>query len=142
MAHKSDALNPTQNDGFKLGLSELQSLLQQLERGRQQLSPEDEAKQAQQALLNLQTGMRSRFGDNDQGNQLLLQLQQLLKNESGLEPGNLKQLVEKLQHLSAEASAQLAKSEDKPELTNIDPGRLPPAYRGRIQKYFQKLSEK
>ena len=28
------------------------------------------------------------------------------------------------------------------ELSNIDPARLPPAYRGRIQKYFQKLSEK
>lgn len=141
MAHKSDALNPGQSDGFATGMAELQSLLRQLERS-QQLSEEDRAKQGQQALLNLQTGMRSRFGDNDQGNQLILQLQQLLKSEAGLEPGNLKQLMEQLQHFSAEASAKQDKTEDQPQLTNIDPARLPPAYRGRIQKYFQKLSEK
>jgi len=141
MAHKTDSLKPGQTDGFATGMAELQSLLRQLER-QQQLSPEDRAKQGQQALLNLQSGMRSQFGDNDQGNQLLLQLQQLLKSEAGLEPGNLKQLLDQLQHFSAEASAQLAKSEDQPELMNIDPTHLPPAYRGRIQKYFQKLSEK
>jgi hypothetical protein len=28
-----------------------------------------------------------------------------------------------------------------PEMTSIDPSRLPPAYRGRIQKYYQKLSD-
>jgi hypothetical protein len=141
MAHKSDSLNPEQSDGFGTGMTELQSLLRQLERN-QQLSAEDRAKQGQQALLNLQTGMRNRFGDNNQGNQLLAQLQQLLKSEAGLEPGDLKQLMEQLQHFSAEASAQLAKSEDQPELIHINPDRLPPAYRGRIQKYFQKLSEK
>ena len=35
-----------------------------------------------------------------------------------------------------------AHSNNRPELMNIDPSRLPPAYRGRIQKYFQRLSEK
>lgn len=141
MAHKSDSLKPEQGDSLATGMAELQSLLRQLERN-QQPTGQDQAKQGQQALFNLQTGMRSRFGDNDQGNQLLLQLEQLLKNEAGLEPGNLKQLLTQLEQFSAEASAQLAKSEDQPELKNIDPARLPPAYRSRIQKYFQKLSEK
>ena len=55
---------------------------------------------------------------------------------------DLKKLMDQLQHFSVETSDRLAKKEDKPDITNIDPTRLPPAYRGRIQKYFQKLSEK
>jgi hypothetical protein len=141
MAHKSDALKPGERDSFGTGMAELKSLLKQFERN-QQPSSEDRAKQGQQALSNLQTGLRSQYGDNEEGNQLLLQLQQMLKAEAGLEPGNLKQLLEALQHFSAEASEQLVKTDDQPQVTNIDPTRLPPAYRGRIQKYFQKLSEK
>jgi hypothetical protein len=86
--------------------------------------------------------MRSLYGSNDQGEQLLLKLQEMLKAETGLDPGDLKKLMEALQHFSVETSEQLAKEDDRPELSNIDPSRLPPAYRGRIQKYFQKLSEK
>ena len=47
-----------------------------------------------------------------------------------------------MQHFSLETTAQIERRQDKPEVTNIDPTRLPPAYRGRIQKYFEKLSEK
>ena len=50
--------------------------------------------------------------------------------------------MDELRHFSVETADQLATKEDKPEVTNIDPSHLPPAYRGRIQKYFQKLSEK
>ena len=59
-----------------------------------------------------------------------------------LEVGDLKKLMEELQSYSVETSEQLAVKENKPDVTNIDPAKLPPAYRGRIQKYFQKLSEK
>jgi hypothetical protein len=96
----------------------------------------------QQMLQNLQSGMRNQYGNNDRGDQLLLQLQQLLKADAGFDVGDLKKLQEALQHFSVETSEQLAKKEDQPEVSNIDPSHLPPAYRGRIQKYFQKLSEK
>ena len=66
----------------------------------------------------------------------------MLKAETPLEVGDLKKLMDELQHFSVETSDRLAKKDDKPEVTNIDPSKLPPAYRGRIQKYFQKLSEK
>jgi len=139
MARKNDSLKPSDQDSFAQGMAELDSLLKQLENKRS-VSPEDQGKQGRQALLNLQTGMRSRFGDNDRGNQLLVHLKDALKEE-GLDPVDLKRLMDELQHFSVE-TADLAKKDDKPELTNIDPSRLPPAYRGRIQKYFQKLSEK
>ena len=42
---------------------------------------------------------------------------------------------------SVEPSTQLAAKDNQPNLLNIDPARLPGAYRGRIEKYFRKLSE-
>jgi hypothetical protein len=141
MAHKSDALKPGDQDSFAQGMAELDSLIKQCELGRS-VSPEDQAKQGQEALLNLQTGMRAQHGDDTRGNDLLLKLQDLLKGEKPVDIDNLKKLLAELQHFSVETSTQLAKAETNPEVSNIDPSRLPPAYRGRIQKYFQKLSER
>jgi len=137
----SDSLKPGAQDGLGQGLAELDSLIRQLQAARP-LSSDDQAKQGRQALANLQSGLRSRHGDNDRGNQFLLQLDQMLKAEKPLEVGDLKKLMERLQQFSVETSEQLAKDENQPEVSNIDPSRLPPAYRGRIQKYFEKLSEK
>ena len=101
-----------------------------------------QAKQGKEALFNLQTGLRSQYGDNERGNQILLHLDQMLKAETPLDVADLKKLMDELQHFSVETSNRLARKDDKHDVTNIDPTRLPPAYRGRIQKYFQKLSEK
>ena len=138
-ARKTDSLKPDQRDAFNLGMAELQSLLNQAENNRQ-MSRSDQAKQGREALYNLQTGMRSVYGDNERGNEILAQLDRVIKAEA-LDIGDLKKLMDELQHFSVETSERLARKEDKPDITNIDPTRLPPAYRGRIQRYFQKLSE-
>jgi hypothetical protein len=140
MARRNDALKPAERDRFSQGMNELDSLIKQLQNGRE-VSAREQAKQVEQALVDLQTGMRSQFGDNDRGNQLLAHLEQMLKTEA-LDIGDLQKLMDELQHFSVETSEQLAKEEDQPEVTNIDPARLPPAYRGRIEKYFQRLSER
>lgn len=140
MAQKADSLKTGEQDSFSQGMSELESLVKQLENHRQ-VAPEDQAKQAQQALANLQSGVRSQYGDNELANQVVLRLQEALKAEAP-DVGDLKKLMDQLQRFSVESADRLAKKEDKPEVTNIDPTRLPPAYRGRIQKYFEKLSEK
>jgi hypothetical protein len=141
MAQQSDSLKSSSQDSFQQGMHELESLLKQVQR-ENPISREDQAKQGREALYNLQLGLRSQYGDNDRGNQIYLQLQELLKAETPLEVADLKKLMDELQHFSVETSDRLAKKNDKPEITNIDPAKLPPAYRGRIQKYFQKLSEK
>jgi hypothetical protein len=140
-AHRTDSLKPGEQDSFAQGMAELGSLLKQLENQRQP-SPQNQAGQGREALFNLQTGMRSQYGDNDRGNQILLHLQNMLKGEEPLEVTNLKKLMDELEHFSAETSERVSDKDKKDELTNIDPSRLPPAYRGRIQKYFQKLSER
>jgi len=141
-AQKSDSLKPPEQESLERGLAQLQSLLKQMQEKRP-LSAQDQAKQGQEALYNLQTGLRETYGSNERGNQIMLHLEQeLKKGESPLDVENLKKLMEELQHFSLEISALEARKEDKPEVTNIDSARLPPAYRGRIEKYFQKLSEK
>lgn len=140
MARRSDPLKGGEQDNFGLGMAELDSLIKQLEKS-QQIPRGDQAKQGQEALYNLQLGLRNHYGNNDRGNQILLSLEQVLKTNA-LEAQDLKKLMEQLQHFSVETTDHLAKKDDKPDVTNIDPTRLPPAYRGRIQKYFQKLSEK
>jgi hypothetical protein len=141
MAQKSDSLKPGEQESFNQGMSELESLLKQLEEKRK-ISPESQAKQGREALGNLQYGMRGLYGKSEPGAQLLAELDRMLKAEQPLDADDLRKLINELQHFSVETVDQMSKREDKPEVTNIDPTRLPPAYRGRIQKYFQKLSEK
>ena len=93
-------------------------------------------------MFNLRTSLRDLYGNNERATRILTQLEETLKPEAPVDVELLKKLMTELQHFSVETSDRLARKEDKPEVTNIDPARLPPAYRGRIQKYFQKLSEK
>jgi hypothetical protein len=141
MAQKQDSLKPGEQDSFNMGMSELESLLKQLE-DKRQLSREKQGKQGKEALGNLQAGVRSKYGDNERGTQLLAKLDKMLKAEEPIEVEDLRKLINELQHFSVETADQMERKQDKPEVTNIDPTRLPPAYRGRIQKYFEKLSEK
>jgi hypothetical protein len=140
MAQTADALKPSPEDSLNQGFAELESLSRELETGHSP-DPSDQARQGRQALADLQTGLRNRFGENGQGEQLLSQLQQMLDSGKPLDSGDLKGLIERLQQFSLERAQQLASEQDQPRVTNIDPSRFPPAYRGRIQKYFQRLSE-
>jgi hypothetical protein len=140
-ARKTDALQPGGQSAFNQGLSEIQSLLQRLEQGRP-LSPEDQARQGQQALNNLKSGLPNQPADEARAQELLKKLGDVLKTEGPLNLDELKTLLADLQKFSLETSPQLASQEERPDLMNMDPSRLPPAYRGRIQKYFQRLSEK
>ncbi len=139
-ARKQDSLKPSAEDSFSQGMAELDSLIGQLENSRP-MSPDDQGKQTRQALRGLQQGLPSFQADDNRTGQLMEKLDQLLKFQTPLDAESLKKLREELQRFSVEASGQLAKEEDKPAVSAIDAARLPPAYRGRIQKYFQKLSE-
>jgi hypothetical protein len=141
MAQQTDSLKPDEQESFNLGVAELESLLKQLE-DKRQLSRDNQNKQGREALVNLQSGMKARYGNNERGVQLLLQLDRMLKDDRPLEMEDLRKLIGELQYFSVETADQMSRQEAKPEVTNIDPTRLPPTYRGRIQKYFQRLSEK
>src|SRR6185436_16351682 len=129
------------DQAIEIGLDQLQSLLEQLE--KQQPNPsQNQAKQAREALVNIQTGLRNEKGSNDRSQQIYVLVEEELKaSESQVDVERLKQLLAQLRRFSVETSEHL-KKEEKPDLANFDPGKIPPAYRGRIEKYFQKLSER
>jgi hypothetical protein len=141
MARKTDSLKPGQQESFNLGLADLESLIKQQQEHRK-LSPKDRASQGREALANLRSGLRELYGNDERGVQILAQLDQELKKEAPVDVEILKKLMSELQHFSVETADRLARKDEKPEVTHIDPARLPPAYRGPIQKYFQRLSEK
>ncbi len=58
-----------------------------------------------------------------------------------IDVAELQKLVSSIQSLRREASATGETPDEDPDLFNIDPSRLPPAYRRSIEKYFEKLSE-
>ena len=142
MARQQDALKPDAQERFDQGLSELQSLIKQQENNKQ-MSRQDQAKEEKEALGNLRGAIAELYGEKDEQSQkIMVELEQALAKENPIDVELLKKLTTQLQHYSVETSDKLAKKDDKPEVSNIDPSRLPPAYRGRIQKYFEKLSEK
>ena len=102
MAQKTDSLKPGEQESFNQGMSELESLLKQLEDNRQ-MSPENQGKQGREALGNLQAGVRELYGNNERGTQLLLKLDQMLKAEKPLE-------VEDLQEADQRAAAFLGRN--------------------------------
>lgn len=71
------------------------------------------------------------------------ELEQLSQAFRASQPKSLQsaQHTDSLQPGSVEPSNSMANRADPSDLVKIDPATLPPAYRQRIEKYFQKLSE-
>jgi len=138
MARQRDALQPSPGERLEKGVADLNNLIKQLEKEGSPAGPE-RTRQGREALAGVQDGLRHRQGGNERGQQLLARVEQMLKAED-LDVGDLKKLAEELQLYSVENAAK-TEPQENPELTNLDPSRMAPAYRGRIQKYFQKLSE-
>ena len=141
MAQKTDSLKPDEQQSLSVGLAELESLIKQAQESRQ-MSPQDRASQGKEALANLRAGLRDRYGNDERGTRLLAQLEQALTAEQPVDLEILKKLANELQHFSVESADRLARAGDKAEMTHVDPSQMPPTYRARIQKYFEKLSEK
>ena len=140
MARQADALKGSDQDQFGQGMAELASLIKQLEAGRK-VAPGDQAKQARQALVDLQQAVKAAPGNKQEAEAILVEMDKTLKPENTLDVAMLRKLMNQLQHFSVETTDRLGRKEDKPVVSNIDPASLPAAYRGRIQRYFQKLSE-
>ncbi|HEX3799348.1 MAG TPA: hypothetical protein VH413_11675 [Verrucomicrobiae bacterium] len=140
-AQKHDSLNPGGQEGFQHGMAQLESLKQQLESGHP-LSAGQQQKEMNEAASALEQGLTDLYGHDDQAQKLVALVDDTLK-EKGKAPDmvTLKKLMDQLRNFSVEVADKQGKKEN-PEITNIDPSRLPPAYRGRIEKYYEKLSER
>jgi hypothetical protein len=73
---------------------------------------------------------------------LLLEVEKELdKKDLKIDAPRLKKLREQIEQFRVEMSDRRSAASEQPDLRHIDLSRVPPAYRDRIQRYFQKLSE-
>ncbi len=127
---------------FERGMDQIESLIQQMQKSRP-LSGKDQAKLAREALQNLQGAQARKGGWNEAGNQALERLrQQLERGEEPVDVELLKSVRDALLAYSIELRSRQESQSETQQMSGLDPSRLPSAYRGRIQKYFEKLSEK
>ena len=135
--------SPRENseNALERGLDQLGSLLAQLNNNHA-LSPQDEARLRDEARNNLNDGIVGIDGHNEQTDKLLLLVEQELKDKTvKLDGPAIKKLMDEIRDFSVEVEDARGDKPKEPAVTYIDPSHLPPAYRGRIEKYFKKLSE-
>jgi hypothetical protein len=140
-ARKIDPLKDSAADALERGLAQLQSLLTQMQNGHE-TPAEDQQKQRHEAFGLLQGSLRELYEKDDRSDKLLLLLERELKDDT--KPLNaiaLQKLMDEIKNFSIEFGDAQRKKPDEPEVTHIDPSRLPPAYRDRIERYFKRLSE-
>jgi hypothetical protein len=101
-----------------------------------------EEKAKDEALLELKDGLEGLYGKNDQTRRLLLEARDAVKKvDLKVDPVRLKQLLDALEQFRVEMADRRLDKDQLPDLRHIDVSRLPPAYRERIQKYYERLSE-
>lgn len=138
---KADRLSPGEEDSLDSALTQLDSLVARPESERRP-TPEDEARQRRELLLNLRKGLEGMKGDAAKAARLLLRVEEALAKDLTPEQKlRLKKLREEIEQYRVELKDRGERAADKALVTRVDPARLPAAYRDRIQRYFRKLSE-
>jgi hypothetical protein len=137
---EADRLTPDEREALERALEQIEGLVARGEAGKP-ASPEDEARQRRELLLNLERALKERGGEA-RTNALLLEARKVLeKHLTAVEKAKLKELAADIERLRVETADGGAPETEPAGLRLVDPTRLPAAYRERIQKYFRKLSE-
>jgi hypothetical protein len=82
------------------------------------------------------------YGHNERSDQLVDRLHEdLVEKKTPVDQETIRQLMSEIQELARETTLNEPETDEPEQLKNVDPSRLPPAYRRAIERYFQKLSE-
>lgn len=95
---------------------------------------------SQEALANLLDALSQLEREDALDAAMIQKLREMLKNREELDPGMIEMLLSKLDNITVEVVELRQDEKDDPDAVYIDPTKLPPAYRARIQKYFEMLS--
>jgi hypothetical protein len=121
-------------------MGQIDSLLRRAENDRP-LSPEVGLALQTEALQNLERGLQRGEGGHSDRTAALFLLIGGIRAEPQLRLESLRKLQAALRQLVVEVDDPMPDTAGDPQLTNIDPERLPAAYREPIEAYFRKLSE-
>lgn len=146
---KKDSLGGSRGeDALDRALRHLASLLPQGPGGTPhgpaaEVAPEDAERLKREALDDLRHGLQTREGKDRRVDNLLLEAEKAVKpgEEVPVDAARLQKLIDAIERFRVEI-AGIPGTEDDLARTRVDPARLPASYRERIQRYFQKLSER
>ncbi|MFM8772132.1 MAG: hypothetical protein ACKOE4_08985 [Candidatus Kapaibacterium sp.] len=121
------------------GLRRLESLTRR-QAGRNARSQRGDPRLGQDALDSFEAGLETTYGHDEQTQQAIRNLERELKRgEQPVDAGLIQELLRGIQRTGRETVTTA--QPDQTQKTQIDPARLPPAYRKSIERYYQKLSE-
>jgi len=137
---QDDAFQPGGQRSLDRGIEHLESLLQSSQDGRR-LSAEDRKKLQQEALTDIEKGIEDLDSHTESSEKTYRALREFYTPGVTVDPKVIQRLIEQLENLSVELVEVRSEEPGEPEIRHIDPEKLPQAYRERIRKYFEKLSE-
>ena len=136
-----DSLKEGDEDPLDRALRRLDGLVAGAESDRPR-APQDTARQRRQIVEDLQGGVARRYHGQPKIDKLVRDLEEeLTRVDLKVDPKKLRKLLDQIEQFRVETSQRKLAQGDAPRLKHIDPSKLPPAYRERIQKYYQKLAE-
>jgi hypothetical protein len=103
---------------------------------------EADRKRRAEARARLRGVLEARYGREKQTADLLLETDAALQGGKPLDPVRIRKLMDAIERFRVEMTDARLGTKDDPRLRHVDAERLPAAYRDRIQRYFQRLSEK
>jgi hypothetical protein len=138
---KSDPLKPGILEALDRGLRQLEGLAEDGGEGRR-LSAGDESKRRGEAMANLADGIYGNFGYNENSRAVVRAIERELRTTKvPVDVRAIERLIGDLERRRVESTVAGDKKPESPQGTFSDPARLPPAYREKIEKYYEKLSE-
>ena len=140
-SQKKNPLGEGEDEAFEAAMKELEGLAMAKEQGRP--TPLED-RQREEAMQRLMKAMPRMFGHNEKSAALIAKIEEELKPDDGkpIDAAKLKKLMDEIQNFRAETAEADVRKKDKEAMLHIDVSKLPPEYRDRVERYFQKLSEK
>ena len=103
---------------------------------------EADRKRRAEARAELRGVLEARYGKEKRTADLLIETDAALAGGKPVDAARVRKLMDAIERFRVELTDARLAAADDPRLRHVDAERLPAAYRDRIQRYFQRLSEK
>ncbi|UCF15388.1 MAG: hypothetical protein JSW59_18440, partial [Phycisphaerales bacterium] len=140
-AQKNDALQPTGKQSLERGIRQLEDLLASSRDGRR-MSGAEADKLRQEAMNNIERAIEDLDSGSASSGNVYKALREYYAPGVTVEPEVIERLIAQLENLSVDVAETQSEEPGDPEIRYIDPDKLPQAYRERIRKYYERLSER
>ncbi|HND54071.1 MAG TPA: hypothetical protein PLV92_16790, partial [Pirellulaceae bacterium] len=106
------------------------------------LGPTQRSQLRREAVRNIEEGVYGTYGHNERSETVVRRIRERLEDDqTPIDSTMVERMVREIQNVKREEAAPEVELKPEADGSFIDPARLPPSYRQKIQQYFRKLSE-